>query len=74
MQGKSAAISFHFAAGKSDPVAINIFTHLRQVAAVFTRHTQQKGDYMQIDCYGFEVSSQWYNPLEYPKRHARFLV
>ena len=29
---------------------------------------------MQIDCYGFEASSQWYNPLEYPKRHARFLV
>ena len=29
---------------------------------------------MQIDGYDFETSSQWYNPLEYPKRHARFLV
>ena len=74
MQGKSAAISFHFAAGKSDPAAINIFTHRRQGAADFIHHTQQKGDHMQIDCYGFEASSQWYNPPEYPKRHVRFLV
>ena len=29
---------------------------------------------MQIDGYDFETSSQWYNPLEYPKRHVRFLV
>jgi hypothetical protein len=64
VQGKSVAISFHFAVGKSDPAAINIYTHRRQVAADFTHHTQQKGDHMQIDCYGFEASSQWFRRKE----------
>jgi hypothetical protein len=47
VQGKSVAISFHFAVGKSDPAAINIYTHRRQVAADFTHHTT-KGDRMRL--------------------------